>query len=454
MTDDNDFDVLVIGGGPGGYICAIRAAQLGLKTACAEKRATLGGTCLNVGCIPSKSLLHASHEYVRLVSGALQELGISFERPSFSLDKLMQQKNKTVKGLTAGIDFLFRKNKVTRLTGTAKFRDAKAVTIDGRIVRAKHIVIATGSVPVELASAPVDNDNGRIVDSTGALALSKVPSRLAVVGGGVIGLELGSIWNRLGSKVTVVEYLDSILPGMDPDVRVHMSKALKKQGVEIRASTAVASVGRQEDTILLELDDLTRKVRDTLAVDVVLVSVGRRPNTRVLCLEAAGLETDARGFIETDSYGATRVEGIYAIGDVTDGPMLAHKAKDEGVHVAEYIAGIGVEARNRSIIPAVVYTSPEAAGVGKTEEELRLSCVPYRAATFPMSAKTGRVLGVHIVADQAGTMIAQAVQAMEFGATAEDIAYTCHAHPTHNEALKKAAFASLGAVVHLWVRLA
>jgi dihydrolipoamide dehydrogenase len=461
---DYDYDVLVIGAGPGGYVAAIRAAQLGLRTACVESRETLGGTCLNVGCIPSKALLHASELFEEAATGKLAKLGINVTA-SLDLDQMHAQRREAVKGLTGGIAGLFKKNKVEWLRGHARFTGADTVDIAGQAVRAKNIVIATGSSVTPLPGIAVDQQV--VVDSTGALELPRVPEHLVVIGGGVIGLELGSVWKRLGAKVTVVEYLDQILPGMDGEVRKEAAKLFKKQGFEIRTGTRVTGVEVQGDQATVSVEPAAGGAAERIEADVVLVAIGRRPNTDGLGLEAAGLKTNAKGQVEIDHDFRTAVPGIWAIGDVVPGPMLAHKAEDEGVAVAENIAGqTGIV--NHDVIPSVVYTHPEIAGVGLTEEAAR-ERGEVKVGKFPMlansrakaikdtdgfvkivaDAKTDRVLGVWIVASPAGTMIAQAAQAMEFGATSEDIAYTCHAHPTHSEAIKEAAMAVTGKPIHI-----
>ena len=466
--NEYDFDVLVIGAGPGGYVAAIRAAQLGLKTACAESRETLGGTCLNVGCIPSKALLHASELFEEAKDGTLAKLGVKLAGVELDLGQMMAEKTDAVKGLTGGIEYLFKKNKVEWLKGLASFKSKDTVEVGGKAWRAKNIIIATGSSVTPLPGVTVDNAKKVVIDSTGALDLPKVPDHLVVIGGGVIGLELGSVWRRLGAKVTVVEYLDQILPGMDKDVRAEMAKLLKKQGMEFRTSTKVTGVAVKGKTATVTVEPAAGGAAEKITADAVLVAIGRKPNTDGLSLEQAGLTTNNRGQIEIDHDFATAVPGIWAIGDVVPGPMLAHKAEDEGIAVAENIAGLtGIV--NHDVIPAVVYTHPEAAGVGKTEDELKAAGVKYKIGKFPMlansRAKTNhdtdgfvkviadeasdRVLGVHIVSSLAGTMIAQAAQAMEFGATSEDIAYTCHAHPTHNEAVKEAAMAVTGKPIHI-----
>ncbi|MCW0198602.1 dihydrolipoyl dehydrogenase [Sphingopyxis sp.] len=463
---DYDYDVLVIGAGPGGYVAAIRAAQLGLKTACAEGRETLGGTCLNVGCIPSKAMLHASEYYEAAAGGAMAAMGIKV-KPELDLGAMHGQRKDAVKGLTGGIEFLFKKNKIDWLKGYAKFTSADTVDVAGKNVRAKNIIIATGSSVTPLPGVEVDNAKGVIVDSTGALELAKVPGHMVVIGGGVIGLELGSVWRRLGAKVTCVEFLDQILPGMDGDVRKEANRIFKKQGIEFKLKTKVTGATVKGKKAVLTLEPAAGGEAETLEADVVLVSIGRRPNTDGLALDKAGLAVNKRGQIETDHDFRTSVPGIWAIGDVIPGPMLAHKAEDEGIACAENIAGqTGIV--NHDVIPSVVYTWPEIAGVGLTEEAAK-ERGEVKVGKFPMlansraktnhepdgfvkviaDAKTDRVLGVWIIASVAGTMIAQAAQAMEFGATSEDIAYTCHAHPTHSEAIKEAAMAVTGKPIHI-----
>ncbi|MDX3900288.1 MAG: dihydrolipoyl dehydrogenase [Sphingobium sp.] len=462
-----DYDVLVIGAGPGGYVAAIRAAQLGLKTACAESRETLGGTCLNVGCIPSKALLHASELYEEAAGGRLAKLGVKIDQMSLDLPAMQAQRVDAVKGLTGGIEFLFKKNKVDWLKGLATFTGANTVEVAGKSVTAKNIVIATGSSVTPLPGVEVDNAGGKIVDSTGALELDKVPGHLVVIGGGVIGLELGSVWRRVGAKVTIVEYLDQILPGMDGEVRKEANKIFKKQGFDYRLSTKVTGAQVKGEGVTLTVEPAAGGAAETIEADVVLVSIGRRPNTEGLGLDKIGLELNQRGQIETDHDFATKVPGVWAIGDVIPGPMLAHKAEDEGIAVAENIAGLtGIV--NHDLIPGVVYTWPEIAGVGLTEEAAKEKG-PIKVGKFPMmansraktnhepdgfvkiiaDAETDKVLGVWAIASVAGTMIAQAVQAMEFGASSEDIAYTCHAHPTHSEAIKEAAMAVTGKPIHM-----
>ena len=461
-----EFDLIVIGSGPGGYVAAIRAAQLGLRTACVESRETLGGTCLNVGCIPSKALLHASELFEEASAGALAKFGVKLGQVELDLDAMHGEKAKAVKELTGGIAFLFKKNKVEWLKGHAAFTGQNTIDVAGKSYTAKNIVIATGSSVTPLPGVEIDNEV--VIDSTGALALSKVPKHMVVIGGGVIGLELGSVWRRLGAKVTVVEFLDEILPGMDGEVRKEARKIFKKQGFDIRTSTKVTKAERKGAGVTVTLEPAAGGAAETLEADVVLVSIGRRPNTEGLALDKAGVALNKRGMIEVDHDFATKVPGIWAIGDVTPGPMLAHKAEDEGIAVAENISGqTGIV--NHEVIPSVVYTHPEIAAVGKTQDELEEAGVAVKVGKFPFmansraktnrdtdgfvkviaDAKTDRVLGVHIVGSLAGTMIAQAAQAMEFGATSEDIAYTCHAHPTHSEAIKEAAMAVTGLPIHI-----
>ena len=466
-----DYDVLVIGAGPGGYVAAIRAAQLGLKTACAEGRETLGGTCLNVGCIPSKAMLHASEYYDAAANGTMKEMGIDVT-PKLNLDQMHAQRKDAVEGLTKGVAFLFKKNKVDWLNGYASFKDAHTVEVGGETKTAKNIVIATGSSVTPLPGVEIDNDKGVVVDSTGALELPKVPKKMVVIGAGVIGLELGSVWRRLGAEVTCVEFLDQVLPGMDGDVRKEANKIFKKQGIEFKLSTKVTGVSVKGKKATLTLEPAKGGDEETMEADCVLVSIGRKPNTDGLGLDAIGLETNERGQIETDHDFRTKVDGVWAIGDVIPGPMLAHKAEDEGIAVAENIAGqTGIV--NHDIIPSVVYTLPEIAGVGLTEEQaiekMGGDKKAIKTGKFPMmansraktnhepdgfvkviaEAETDRVLGVWAIASVAGTMIAEAAIAMEFGATSEDIAYTCHAHPTHAEATKEAAMAVQGKPIHI-----
>jgi dihydrolipoamide dehydrogenase len=462
------YDLVIIGGGPGGYIAAIKAAQLGLKTVCVEKRGTLGGTCLNVGCIPSKALLHASEVY-ESAKHSMAALGVKAEGVSLDLDTMMAHKTKTVGDLTKGIEFLFKKNKVDYKIGTGKMTSATTVEVtanDGavEVLTAKNILIATGSDVINLPGIEIDET--RIVSSTGALSLAKVPEHLAIIGGGVIGLELGSVWGRLGAKVTVIEYLDRITPGMDNEVSKQFQRVLTKQGFTFKLSSKVTGAKLTKTGVDLTVEPAAGGAAETLSADVVLVAIGRRPYTAGLGLEAAGVALDAKGRVATDKNFRTNVSNIFAIGDVIIGPMLAHKAEDEGVAVAEIIAGKHGHI-NYDAIPSVVYTAPEIASVGKTEEELKAAGIAYTVGKFPFSAnsrakankdtegfvkiladaKTDKVLGCHIIGPDAGTLIAEVVLAIEFGASSEDIARTCHAHPTLNEAVRDAALASsIGAI--------
>jgi dihydrolipoamide dehydrogenase len=461
---DYDYDVLIIGSGPGGYVAAIRAAQLGLRTACVESRETLGGTCLNVGCIPSKAMLHASEYFDAAANGTMAKMGIKVT-PELDLPAMHAQRIDAVTQLTGGIAFLFKKNKVTWLKGRGAFVDAHTVQVGEQTVTAKDIVIATGSSVTPLPGVTVDQKV--VVDSTGALELAKVPEHLVVIGGGVIGLELGSVWRRLGAKVTCIEYLDQILPGFDGDIRKEANKIFRKQGIEFKLSTKVTGVSVSGDTASITVEPAAGGAAETITADCVLVAIGRRPNTDGLALEKAGLATNARGQIDTDHRFQTAVPGIWAIGDVIPGPMLAHKAEDEGIAVAENIAGLtGIV--NHDVIPSVVYTWPEIAGVGLTEEAAKAKG-EIKVGKFPMAgnsraktnhepdgfvkiiadAKSDRVLGVWAIAVPAGTMIAEAALGMEMGATSEDIAYTCHAHPTHSEAIKETAMAVRGKAIHV-----
>lgn len=456
-----NFDVVVVGAGPGGYIAAIRAAQLGLKVACVEKDATLGGTCLNVGCIPSKALLHTSEVYEHTAHGTAA-LGVKVSGVELDLPAMHAFKKGVVDSNTQGISFLFKKNKVTHLQGLATIKGAGKLVVKGedgeKEVSAKNIVIATGSVPSSLPGMEIDEK--RVLSSTGALALPEVPKHLVVIGAGVIGLELGSVWRRLGAKVTVVEYLDRITPGMDADIASNFQKMLQKQGFEFKLGAKVTGVTSDKKGAKVTFEPVKGGAAEEIKADYVLVAVGRKPQTEGLGLAEAGIKVSQRGQVEVDNNYQTNVKGIYAIGDVIRGPMLAHKAEEEGVAVAELIAGKKPHV-NYDVIPGVIYTMPEVATVGKSEEELKEAGVKYNVGKFPFlangrakanantegfvkilaDAKTDRVLGVHIIGAVAGTMIAEAALAMEFGASAEDIALTCHAHPTHPEALKEAALA-------------
>ena len=462
---EQDYDLIVIGAGPGGYVAAIRAAQLGLKTACVESRETLGGTCLNVGCIPSKAMLHASEMYHEAHSGALAKFGIDFQNVALNLDQMQAEKTKAVGELTGGIEFLFKKNKVDWLKGHAAFTSANSIDVAGKKYTAKNIMIATGSSVTPLPGVEIDQKI--IVDSTGALALSSVPKHLVVIGGGVIGLELGSVWLRLGAEVTIIEYLDQILPGMDGEIRKEAAKIFRKQGFSIRTGTKVTGASVDGSKATLTVEPAAGGESETIEADCVLVAIGRKPNTDGLALDNAGITPNARGQIEIGHDFQTGIPGIYAVGDVVPGPMLAHKAEDEGVAAADFIAG-GTGIVNHDLIPGVVYTYPEIASVGLTEEQAK-ERGEVKVGKFQMmansraktnrdtdgfvkviaDAKTDRVLGVHIIASIAGSMIAEAGVAMEFGATSEDIAYTSHAHPTHAEALKEAAMAVTGKPIHM-----
>ena len=458
---ENNFDVIVIGGGPGGYVCAIRASQLGLKTACVESRGTLGGTCLNVGCIPSKSLLNLSENYHKAKKQFGQQ-GIEISNLKLNIDKMMSNKTKSVQVLTKGIEFLFKKNKVTYLKGKGIMSSKNEVEVDEngkkKLYKGKNIVIATGSAPTSLPGITIDEKN--ILSSTGALSLSKVPDHLVVIGGGYIGLEMGSVWSRLGSKVTVIEYLDFITPGMDREISNEFQKILSKQGISFKLSSKVTSVSNSKDKVVVNYTENKTKKNEIIDCDKVLVSVGRKPYTDGLNLSKIGVKKDKSGRIEVNDKLQTSLNHIYAIGDVIKGPMLAHKAEEEGIAVAEILAGQAGHV-NYDVIPGVIYTSPEVASVGKTEEELKSKNKSYKIGKFPFlansrakvnnetegfvkilaDAQTDKVLGVHIIGPHCGDMIAEMALAMEFGASAEDIARTCHAHPTHTEAIKEAALA-------------
>lgn len=448
------YDVIVIGGGPGGYNCAIRAGQLGLKVACVETRKTLGGTCLNVGCIPSKALLHAT-EMLETAQKSFAGMGIKTGEVTHDLPAMMASKEKTVDGLTQGIAFLFKKNKVDHIEGFGKIIDAGTVDVDGKQLKTKNIVIATGS---EVATLPgIEIDEEKIVSSTGALKLKSVPEKMLVIGGGVIGLELGSVWRRLGAEVTVVEYLDHIMPGMDGEVQKQALRVFKKQKMKFELGRKVTGVTKEKSGLKVVTEASAGGKEKTLDADVVLVCIGRRPFTNGLGLDTAGVATDKRGFIETDHY-KTNVPGIWAVGDCTQGPMLAHKAEDEGVAVSELIAGKAGHV-NYDVIPGVVYTAPEIASVGKTEEELKAAGVPYKKGKFPFTAnsraranhqtdgfvkilahaETDEILGAHMIGAHVGDLIAEVCVAMEFRAASEDLARTCHAHPTISEAVRQAA---------------
>ncbi|HZH45492.1 MAG TPA: dihydrolipoyl dehydrogenase [Roseococcus sp.] len=465
------FDVIVIGAGPGGYVCAIRAAQLGMKVACVEKRATLGGTCLNVGCIPSKALLQSS-EHFEEANHKLAEHGVLVGQVSLDLGRMQARKAEVVGANVKGVEFLFKKNKVTWLKGEGKITAAPGdatpgtVHVDGQDYAAKHIVIATGGDVISLPG--VDIDEKRIVSSTGALELDSVPKHLVVIGGGYIGLELGSVWHRLGAEVTVVEYLDRLVPAMDTEVGKAFERILGKQGLKFRLRTKVMGAKVDESGVELTVEPAAGGAAETLRADVVLVAIGRRPYVESLGLEAVGVALDDRGRVQTDAHFATSIPGIWAIGDVIAGPMLAHKAEEEGVALAEQLAGQKPHV-NYNVIPGVVYTWPEVASVGETEEQLKARGQGYKVGKFPFTAngraramgdmdgfvkiladdQSDRVLGAHILGPDAGTLIAEIALAMEFGASAEDVARTCHAHPTLNETVKEAALAVAGRALHI-----
>ena len=452
------FQAIVIGGGPGGYVCAIRLSQLGIKTACVESRGSLGGTCLNIGCIPSKSLLNLSENFHKIKH--FSNLGIEISAVKLNLEKMMKNKDKVVTILTKGIEFLFKKNKVTHYKGTGSFKSATQVSIiDDKkketIIDSDKIIISTGSEPISLPG--VKFDEKVIVSSTGALALSKVPKKMVIVGAGYIGLEMGSVWSRLGSEVHVVEFLDHITPGMDKEISKEFMKILQKQGINFHLQTKVNSIKKNNKGAVVSTTNKDGK-KINFECDVVLVSVGRKPNTKNLNLDAIGIALDDKKRVKVDKNFQTNVKNIYAIGDVIAGPMLAHKAEEEGIAIAELIAGQSGHV-NYNIIPGVVYTSPEVASIGKTEEQLKDLNQKYKVGKFPFMAnsrakainetdgfvkilaeeKTDKVLGVHIIGSHAGEMIAQIAIAMEFGSSSEDIARTCHAHPTFSEAIKEAA---------------
>ena len=455
------FEVVIIGGGPGGYVCAIRSAQLGFKTACIESKNTLGGTCLNVGCIPSKSLLNLSENFNKAKKN-FSNLGITTGKVTLNLSKMMKTKEKSVTVLTKGIEFLFKKNKVTYIKGQASFKSNNEIIVQEKnsqkIYRANHIIISTGSEPTSLPGIKIDEKI--IVSSTGALSFNQVPKELVIIGGGYIGLEMGSVWKRLGSNVTVIEFLDHIVTGMDKDISIEFLKILKKQEINFKLNSKVTAVSVVKGKAVVDYTSNETSVRKRIQADKVLVAVGRKPNTEGLNLKKMSIKCDNQGRIQVDNKFQTSIKNIYAIGDVIKGPMLAHKAEEEGIAVAEIIAGQSGHV-NYNIIPGVIYTSPEVASVGKTEQQLINENIKYKIGKFPFMAnsrakvinetegfvkilakeKTDKILGVHIVGPHAGDMIAEMVLAMEFGASSEDIARTCHAHPTYSEAIKEAALA-------------
>ncbi len=467
---DTEFDLVVVGGGPGGYVCAIRAAQLGMRVACVERRKALGGTCLNVGCIPSKALLHSSH----LLEQAQQEFaahGIRASGLEVDLKALIARKEKVVGDLTKGIAFLFKKYGVAHLEGHGRIAAPGRVVVEAaggssRELATRHLVVATGSEPASLPGIAIDEE--RVLSSTGALALDAVPEHLVVVGAGYIGLELGTVWRRLGARVTVVEFLDRVTPGMDLEISRQMQRILERQGMTFRLGSKVEAVAEKGDRLEVTVAPAAGGDAEPIAADRVLIAVGRRPHTADLGLEAIGLGLDEQGRIPVDEQCRTSVEGVWAIGDVVRGPMLAHKAMEEGHAVAEALAGQKPHV-NYEVIPGVVYTEPEAASVGRTEQELKEAGIAYRVGKFPFSAnsrarctgsqdgfvkilaeaESDRVLGAHILGPDAGTLIAEIAMAMEFGASSEDIARTCHAHPTLEEAVKEAAWAAFDRPVHI-----
>ena len=465
-----NYDLVVIGTGPGGYVCAIRAAQLGMKVAVVEKNATLGGTCLNVGCMPSKALLHAS-ELFEEAGHSFAKMGVSVPPPKLDLPAMMNFKQQGIDGNVKGVEFLMKKNKIDVLQGKGKILGTGKVQVTGndgtaQSVETKNIVIATGSDIARLKGIEIDEK--RIVSSTGALSLDKIPSSLLVVGAGVIGLELGSVWRRLGAKVTVVEFLDRILPGMDLEIAKQFQRILEKQGFAFKLGAKVTGVDTSGATLAATIEPAAGGAAEKIEADVVLVAIGRVPYTDGLGLQEAGVVLDNRGRVQIDHHFATSVPGVYAIGDVVAGPMLAHKAEDEGVAVAEILAGQAGHV-NYDVIPGVVYTTPEVASVGKTEDELKQAGVAYTVGKFPFTAngrskvnqttdgfvkiladaKTDRVLGAHIIGREAGELIHEAAVLMEFGGSAEDLARTCHAHPTRSEAVKEAALAVGKRAIHM-----
>ena len=467
---DKKFDLVVIGSGPGGYVAAIVAAQKGMRVACIEKRKTLGGTCLNVGCIPSKALLHASEQYENSIkSNGNEEWGIRYKEVNLDLSKLLKKKLGIVDELTKGIDFLFKKNKVTKYIGTAKILSPNEIEImnneKAEIINADKIIIATGSESTNLPNINVDEK--KIVTSTGALELDKVPEKMIVIGAGIIGLEMGTVWRRLGAEVEVVEYLPRILPGIDDEIAKNFMKILQKQGVKFKLAHSVEKAQIINDKVLLSVKDINKNTHNELEADVALVSVGRKPNTNGLGLEKLNLKIDKHGFIETNENFQTSISNIYAIGDVIKGPMLAHKAEEDGVAAVEIINGEAGHV-DYNLVPGIIYTSPEVAVIGKTEEELKAEGIAYNKGTFPLMANsrakaishtdgmvkilsdksTDKILGAHMIGHEAGTVIHELSIAMGFGASSEDVARICHGHPTVNEAIKEAALATYSKAIH------
>ena len=461
------FQAVVIGGGPGGYVCAIRLSQLGIKTACVESKNALGGTCLNIGCIPSKNLLNFSEKFYSAKN--FSNLGIEVGKVKLNLDKVMKNKDKAVDVLTKGIEFLFKKNKVTYYKGTASLKSSNQISVTSSknkeiIIETENVIISTGSEPVSLPG--IKFDEKVIVSSTGALSLNTVPKKMVVIGGGYIGLEMGSVWSRLGSEVHVIEFLDHITPGMDKEISKEFMKILQKQGINFHLETKVESIKKKNKGVIILTSDKNKK-KINFNCDVALISVGRKPNTKNLNLSSVGVVLDEKKRIKTDKNFKTNIKNIYAIGDVIEGPMLAHKAEEEGIAVAELLAGQSGHV-NYDVIPGVIYTSPEVASVGKTEEQLKELKVKYKVGKFPFLAnsrakainepegfvkiladeKTDKVIGVHIIGPHAGEIIAETAIAMEFGASSEDIARTCHAHPTFSEAVKEAALSVDKRAIH------
>jgi len=461
------FQAVVIGGGPGGYVCAIRLSQLGIKTACVESKDTLGGTCLNIGCIPSKNLLNFSEKFYSAKN--FSNLGIEVGKVKLNLDKVMKNKDKAVDALTKGIEFLFKKNKVTYYKGIASLKSSNQISVTSSknkeiIIETENVIISTGSEPASLPG--IKFDEKVIVSSTGALSLNAVPKKMVVIGGGYIGLEMGSVWSRLGSEVHVIEFLDHITPGMDKEISKEFMKILQKQGINFHLETKVESIKKNNKGVIILTSDKNKK-KINFNCDVALISVGRKPNTKNLNLSSVGVVLDEKKRIKTDKNFKTNIKNIYAIGDVIEGPMLAHKAEEEGIAVAELLAGQSGHV-NYDVIPGVIYTSPEVASVGKTEEQLKELKVKYKVGKFPFLAnsrakainepegfvkiladeKTDKVIGVHIIGPHAGEIIAEMAIAMEFGASSEDIARTCHAHPTFSEAVKEAALSVDKRAIH------
>lgn len=470
-TGLKEYDVCVIGGGPGGYVAAIKASQLGFKTVCIEKRGSLGGTCLNVGCIPSKALLNSSHKYEE-AKLHFADYGIMVDNVKFDLPKMMKQKDEAVKGLTQGIEYLFKKNKVDYIKGWGKFETNETIAIDlneggTQQIKSKHTIIATGSEPSPLPGGALAIDENRVVSSTGALKLPEVPKKMILIGGGVIGLEMGSVYSRLGTEVTVVEFMDRIMPGFDKEISKTFTSILKKRGFKFMFGTKVIGGDVKADSVTLKLESVDGKKLEDLTADYVLVATGRKPYTSGLNLEKIGITTDKLGRIDVNDHLATSVGNVYAIGDVIKGPMLAHKAEEEGIAIVESLKGLGGHV-NYDAIPGVVYTHPEIATVGKTEEELIAAGIKYKVGRFPFSAnsrartnnepeglvkiladaETDKILGAHIIGNSAGEIIAEAVIAMEYGASSEDIARTCHAHPTLSEAFKEACMGTYDKAIH------